>query len=102
MLHHMARSDVRLVARDLRTRWPHEAGRDRFATVIDVVLRAGLEPLFIDRSLPDLFGRWRVTRALVPRTVEMSWGQPYRRLASPRLLARLAGRTPSPWPHPYG
>jgi thiazole/oxazole-forming peptide maturase SagD family component len=102
-LGHMTRGQTKLDAHDLRTRWPHRSGGgDRFAALIDIVHGAGLEPLFVDRSLPDLSGRWRVTRALVPRTVEISWGQSYRRLASPRLLARLEGRTPSTWPHPFG
>lgn len=88
-------------ARELRDRWS-EVSRplDR---MVEAVSAVGLDVLFVDRSLPDLFGDdWFVVRALVPGAVEMSWGMAYRRLASPRIANRLAnGSVLSSCPHPY-
>lgn len=83
----------------LRARWPDR--RVGLATLLDALAQAGLDAWFTRRSLPAVFGAWHVVRALVPGAVELSWGQPYRRLASPRVLRHLrAGRTLSPLPHP--
>lgn len=85
---------------EARTRWPAEGG---LSAALDALRRTGLDALFVDRSIPELFGDgWSVIRALVPGTVEMSWGMPYRRLASPRLEKALSlGGTLCPRPHPY-
>ncbi len=88
----------------LRARWPALGDRSpSLEAVLDEVSSAGLDVLFVDRSLPELFGDgWRVARALVPGSVEMSWGMPYRRLASPRIARALtSGAQLSPCPHPY-
>jgi thiazole/oxazole-forming peptide maturase SagD family component len=98
---HLARCTERLDAVDLRRRWPSVSAASAADDVVERFANAGLEALFVDRSLPELFGRWRIVRALVPRAVEMSFGQPYRRLASPRLLLRMGGREFSTWPHPF-
>ena len=83
----------------LRARWP--ARRVGLGTLLDALSRAGLDAWFTRRSLPAVFGAWHVVRALVPGAVELSWGQPYRRLGSPRVAHHLrAGRTLSPLPHP--
>lgn len=87
----------------LRARWPEIGDTLSLHAAIAAVTRAGLDVLFVDRSLPEVFGDdWHVFRALVPGAVEMSWGTPYRRLASPRITVALASGAPlSPWPHPY-
>lgn len=87
----------------LRARWPNDGATATLERVRDAVAAAGLDVLFVDRSLPDLFGsEWHVVRALVPGAVEISWGMPYRRLASPRLENAIRkGPGLSPWPHPY-
>lgn len=86
---------------DLRSRWP---SRPRSVDGALGPLRAlGLDAIFVDRSLPKLFGEgWSVVRALVPGLVEMSWGLRYRRIASHRIADRLlAGAALSTAPHPY-
>ena len=98
---HLARSAERVDVEKLRSRWQRRSDTSPADDVIDAFERAGLEALFVDRSLPELFGRWRIVRALVPRAVEMSFGNPYRRLASPRLLERVRGKDFTAWPHPY-
>jgi thiazole/oxazole-forming peptide maturase SagD family component len=84
----------------VRDRWPPAS--DPRAALLEAFSRAGLEPWVIDRSLPEVFGTgWNVVRALVPGLVELSWGLPYRRLASSRVAARIdAGAVLSSWPHP--
>lgn len=92
-----------VAAGDLRSRWATDDGSPLLAAALDAVTKAGLEVLFVDRSLPEIFGdRCHVARALVPGAVEMSWGMPYRRLASPRIRKALAsGARLSSCPHPY-
>lgn len=87
----------------LNRRWPRARTEPALATALAAVATAGLDVFFVDRSLPDLFGpEWRVIRALVPGAVEISWGMPYRRLASPRITeAILKGARLTTWPHPY-
>jgi len=85
----------------LGKRWPRcDDGQttDRITAAIE---RAGLTAWIVDRSLPDVFDpKWHVVRALVPGAVEISWGQAYRRLASPRLTRPLAeGASLNPLPH---
>lgn len=84
----------------LQARWPGHGGGT--GAVLDALARAGLDAWFANRSLPHVFGDgWHVVRALVPGAVELSWGQAYRRLASPRVERHLrAGRALSPLPHP--
>ncbi len=91
---------------EMQRRWPDrdpEANR-ALAGAIDALRKAGLDVLFVDRSLPELFGgQFHVARALVPGAVEMSWGMAYRRLASPRIARWVAGGAElSTWPHPFG
>ncbi len=92
-----------IAATRLRARWPARGAGVLLSSALAAVARVGLDVLFVDRSLPELFGDdWNVVRALVPGTVEMSWGTPYRRLASPRISTALAsGASLTPWPHPY-
>ena len=91
---------------DMQARWPDRApvAKHALGAAIGVLRTAGLDVLFVDRSLPELFGRHcHVTRALVPGAVEMSWGMIYRRLASPRVTRWIAGGAElSTWPHPFG
>ena len=70
--------------------------------VLAATERAQLDTWLIDRSLSAVFGAgWHVIRAVIPGTVEVSWGQAYRRLASPRLKqAWAAGGSLNPLPHP--
>ncbi len=83
-----------------RARWPERAGT-RIDAVVSAVENTGAHAWFVDRSLPSLFPRWSIVRAFVPGLVELSWGQGYRRLASPRIARRLrAGAPLTPWPHP--
>lgn len=84
----------------VRSRWPG-ASSPR-ALIVGALATVGLEPWIVDRSLPGIFGEgWHVVRALVPGLVELSWGLPYRRLASRRMTARLAaGAHLSTSPHP--
>lgn len=84
----------------IRDRWPH--GQPARATILRALAAIGLEPWIADRSLPAIFGEgWHVVRALVPGLVELSWGLPYRRLASRRITARLAaGARLTNSPHP--
>ncbi len=93
-----ARGTARIAT--LRRLWPARPGA--LALLMDKLAAAGLDLWFADRSLPGVFGAgWLVVRALIPGTVELSWGQPYRRLASPRVQRQLeAGRRLSYWPHP--
>lgn len=88
---------------DLRAHWPASEEWSSLTIALEAVAHAGLDVYFVDRSLPELFGDDRhVFRALVPGAVEMSWGMPYRRLASPRIEKALAtGARLSSWPHPY-
>lgn len=90
-------------AGDLKARWPAHGDSAPLVSALGAVSGAGLDVLFVDRSLPELFGvGWHVARAIVPGAVEMSWGMPYRRLASPRLARALAsGALLSSCPHPY-
>jgi ribosomal protein S12 methylthiotransferase accessory factor len=87
-------------ADELRRRWTRGA-RPRDA-ILTALTACGLEPFIVDRRLPALFGEgWHVVRALVPGLVELSWGLPYRRLASHRVVGRLAaGGRLSTTPHP--
>lgn len=73
---------------ELRERWP---AQEQARAAVERALEArSLTAWIVDRSLPDVFGfRWHVVRALVPGLVELSWGQPYRRLASPRIAERM-------------
>lgn len=84
----------------VRDRWP--GGRPVRAVILDALAAADLEPWIADRSLPTVFGAgWHVVCALVPGLVELSWGLPYRRLASRRVEARLArGARITDSPHP--
>ncbi len=86
----------------LRARWPadtHVTLRERVHLALQ---RAGVQPWLVDRSLPALFGEgWHVIRAILPGTIELSWGRPYRRLAGHRVKRLLAaGHEVSEWPHP--
>jgi thiazole/oxazole-forming peptide maturase SagD family component len=80
-------------------RWPQRA--DASGWIREAMERAGWSAWVVDRSLPDVFGsKWHVVRVLVPGAVEISWGQPYRRLASPRITGPLAaGAVLNPMPH---
>lgn len=84
----------------LRKRWPRPPST--LAAIVAALSARSMDAWIVDRSLPEVFGReWHVVRALVPGTVELSWGLPYRRLASPRVQQRLAaGTTLSSTPHP--
>lgn len=101
LLERWKKTSIAVSADELRPRWP--AMNATAATAVAAVRAAGLDVLFVDRSLPDLFGEgWHVARALVPGAVEMSWGMAYRRLASPRIAKLLAsGAGLSSCPHPY-
>jgi ribosomal protein S12 methylthiotransferase accessory factor len=90
-------------ASELRARWPAHEDDASLVRSLEAVACAGLDVLFVDRSLHELFGdAWHVTRALIPGAVEMSWGMAYRRLASPRIKQALAsGARLSSCPHPY-
>jgi thiazole/oxazole-forming peptide maturase SagD family component len=91
---------------EMQRRWPDEdpLAKHALGAAVDVLRRADLDVLFVDRSLPELFGpHCHVARALVPGAVEMSWGMTYRRLASPRITRWVAGGAElSTWPHPFG
>lgn len=93
----------RMPAATLRERWPAESHASSLDIAVQAATDARLDVFFVDRSLPDLFGEeWHVVRALVPGAVEMSWGMPYRRLASPRITEAIRkGARLSSWPHPY-
>ena len=101
VLERWKKSSSVVAAGELRARWPAQEATAE--TAVAAVHAAGLDVLFVDRSLPDLFGEdWHIVRALVPGTVEMSWGMAYRRLASPRIAKLLAsGASLSSCPHPY-
>lgn len=101
LLERWTRTSTVVTAGDLRARWPTTNATAE--TAVAAVRAAGLDVLFADRSLPELFGEgWHVARALVPGAIEMSWGTPYRRLASPRIAKLLAsGASLSSCPHPY-
>ena len=88
--------------REMRTRWPSRRSESRLGTVVDALRHRGLNAWVARRSLPEVFGPgWHVVRALVPGTVELSWGQAYRRLASPRLVRALSkGAMLASLPHP--
>jgi len=103
LLETWGRAAPSIAASLLRARWPGMDDASSLRVALAAVTRAGLDVLFVDRSLPELFGgEWHVVRALVPGAVEMSWGMAYRRLASPRIAVALAsGAALSPWPHPY-
>lgn len=84
----------------LRARWP--AGDASLTGVLAAVTRARLDPWLVQRAVPEVFGGgWHVVRAVIPGCVELSWGPPFRRLASPRVgAALLAGERLNPLPHP--
>lgn len=94
-------SPVELEADRLVARWGPGTG-DEVETVVAATERAQLDTWLVDRSLPAVFGAgWHVVRAFIPGTIEVSWGQAYRRLASPRLKhAWAAGGSLNPLPHP--
>ncbi len=97
-----ARPRTMLSRAELRERWPVRGAEAGAAGVLDAIEAAGLEAWLSDRSLPEIFGAgWHVIRALIPGAVELSWGQPYRRLSSPRLERLLEqGKRLSSLPHP--
>lgn len=86
----------------LLQRWPAVAPAVRLPQLIAALERAGMDAWIVDRSLPEVFGAgWHVVRALVPGTVEVSWGDAYRRLATPRITSELQkGASLNPLPHP--
>jgi hypothetical protein len=88
------------VGASVRSLWPARGAH--LGTLLDAVTRANLDVWLADRTLPEVFGDgWHVARALVPGAVELSWGQAYRRLASPRVERWLrVGRTLGTLPHP--
>lgn len=86
----------------LAARWPAVGDASSLARVTAALEAARLDPWIVDRSLPDVFGtQWHVARALVPGTLEISWGHAYRRLDAPRVRAALTGGAVlNPLPHP--
>ncbi|MCC7536787.1 MAG: YcaO-like family protein [Deltaproteobacteria bacterium] len=94
----LTRSSTRIPLADLRRRWPATDAGSRLSRA----LGNRFDVWIVERSLPAVFGAgWHVVRALVPGLVELSWGLPYRRLASPRIAERLArGAMLSDEPHP--
>lgn len=87
----------------LRRRWPARSAEE-LNLAVAAVAGAGLGVWLVERSLPAVFGpEWTTFRALIPGSIELSWGQPYRRLASPRVSEWLRiGYDLSEIPHPIG
>ena len=85
-------------------RWDTLALGDPLSRLTTALGAQGLEAWIADRSLPAVFGSgWHVVRAVVPGLVELSFGQGYRRLASPRVARALAaGEELDFTPHPLG
>ncbi len=83
-----------------RARWPGSSVEVSIERVVTVLTGAGLGDIWVvDRSLPHLFGAsWHAVRAVIPGIVELSWGQPLRRLASPRLHRPSEGFSRCPHP----
>lgn len=94
----LTRSSTRIPLAELRRRWPATDAGSRLSRAVG----DRFDVWIVERSLPAVFGaEWHVVRALVPGLVELSWGLPYRRLASPRIALRLArGATFADEPHP--